>query len=332
MLVVLQGDAAPESVRTVRAAAEKLGFRTHLIEQRGYRAIAIPGLKDETLAAQLSTLAGVAEVRRLTASYKLASRQACPLTTEIPFPGSPHILGGAQLMVLAGPAALSSREHALALASALASAGATFFHGGALRPRVPGALAGEDLLQVLAEIQAQHGLLSVVEVSDLATLELGATRASLLQLGPSSMQNFSLLKAAGGQPRPILLQRGISATLEEFLMAAEYILSEGNPHVVLCERGIRTFADHSASTLDLSLLPAVQRLSHLPILVDPSRATGQRASVAPMARAAVAAGVDGLLLEVDSAATQQALDPQGFADLLRDLARFAPLLHREIRV
>jgi 3-deoxy-7-phosphoheptulonate synthase len=234
-------------------------------------------------------------------------------------------VGGDAVVIMAGPCAVESREQTLTIARAVKAVGARLLRGGAYKPRTsPYSFQGlgEEGLQILAEAREATGLPVVTEVLDTSTLDLVARYADCLQIGARSMQNFELLKMAGRSGKPILLKRGMSATLEEFLLAAEYVLAEGNPNVVLCERGVRTFNDFTRNTLDLAIVPAVERLSHLPIFVDPSHGTGRRDKVLPMSRAAVAAGADGLAIEVHHRPEEalsdgpQALTPEIFADLM----------------
>jgi 3-deoxy-7-phosphoheptulonate synthase len=240
---------------------------------------------------------------------------------------------------MAGPCAIESRQQAFTTAGHVARAGARFFRGGAYKPRTsPYAFQGlaEDGLKILADIREQFGLLIVTEAVDNESLDLVEKYADMIQIGARNMQNFSLLKRAGRAHKPVMLKRGMSATLEEFLMAAEYIMSEGNYNVVLCERGVRTFADHTRNTLDLSVVPAVQRLSHLPIIVDPSHGTGKRNKVTPLSRAAVAVGADGLIIEVhpdpDRALSdgKQSLYPDQFDQLMVEIRQIAKVLGRSV--
>src|SRR5258705_4013348 len=216
--------------------------------------------------------------------------------TVVSFPGIDATFGGPSLAIIAGPCAIQSREPAFAVAERVPRAGAQFVRGGAYKPRTsPYSFQGlgEEALQIMAEIRKQFGMRIITEAIDHESLDLVEEYADMIQIGARNMQNFSLLKRAGRARKPVLLKRGMSATLEEFLMAAEYVMSEGNYNVILCERGVRTFADHTRNTLDLSLIPAVQRLSHLPILVDPSHGTRKRNKVTPLSRASVAVGADG---------------------------------------
>ncbi len=240
---------------------------------------------------------------------------------------------------MAGPCGIESREQAFAIAERVARAGAQFFRGGAYKPRTsPYSFQGlgEEGLKIMAEVRDRFGLLIVTEAVDYESLDLVEKYADMIQIGARNMQNFSLLKRAGRARKPVLLKRGISATLEEFLMAAEYIMSEGNYNVVLCERGVRTFVDHTRNTLDLSVIPAVQRLSHLPIIADPSHGTGKRDKVTPLARAAVAVGADGLIVEVhhdpDKALSDgmQSLYPDQFDVLMVQVRQIAAVLGRDV--
>src|SRR6201985_3383586 len=241
--------------------------------------------------------------------------------------------------MIAGPCSIESREQAFAVAEQIANAGAQFFRGGAYKPRTsPYAFQGlgEEALKIMAEIRDKFGLLIVTEAIDNEVLELVDKYADVIQIGARNMQNYSLLRAAGRKRKPVLLKRGIAATLEEFLMAAEYIMSEGNYQVILCERGVRTFADHTRNTLDLSIVPAVQRLSHLPIIVDPSHGTGKRDKVLPMARAAVAVGADGVLVEgthqPEKALSDgpQSIYPDQFARMMDEIEQIAPVVDRKL--
>jgi 3-deoxy-7-phosphoheptulonate synthase len=282
---------------------------------------------------------GVQEVIRVSKPYKLVSRDLKEEDTVVRFPGSDATFGGKEVAVIAGPCAIESREQAFAAAECVARAGARFFRGGAYKPRTsPYTFQGlaEEGLKILAEIRDRFGLLIVTEAIDNESLELVEKYADVIQIGARNMQNYSLLKRAGRAHKPVLLKRGMSATLEELLMAAEYIMSEGNYNVILCERGVRTFADHTRNTLDLSIVPAVQRLSHLPIIVDPSHGTGKRNKVTPLSRAAVAVGADGLIIEVhpdpDRALSDgtQSLFPQQFADLMVEVRQIANVLGRSV--
>jgi 3-deoxy-7-phosphoheptulonate synthase len=246
-------------------------------------------------------------------------------------------VGGPELAIIAGPCAVESREQIFSAAEAVHRSGARLLRGGAFKPRTsPYAFQGlgEEGLKLLAEVRREFGLLIVTETIDPENCDLVERYADVLQVGARNMQNFSLLKRVGRSKKPVLLKRGLSATLEEFLMAAEYILAEGNYNVILCERGVRTFADHTRNTLDLSVIPAVKALSHLPIIVDPSHGTGKRDKVIPLARAAVAVGADGLIVEVHPDADHarsdgyQSLYPGQFGELMREVTSIAAVLGR----
>ena len=339
MLVVMKAQATPEEVTSVCEHIEKLGFRPHPMPGAQRTAIGITGNQGLIDQGNLEELSGVAEVIRVSKPYKLVSRDVKEEDTIIRFPGTNATIGGRNLAVVAGPCSIESREQAFAIAEQIASAGAQFFRGGAFKPRTSPYMfqgLGEEALKIMAEIRDRFGLRIITEAMDYEGLELVCKYADVIQIGARNMQNYSLLKAAGRKRMPVLLKRGMSATLDEFLMAAEYIMSEGNYQVILCERGIRTFTDHTRNTLDLSIVPAVQRLSHLPILVDPSHGTGKRNKVIPMARAAVASGADGLMVEVhhqpDKALSDgmQSIYPEQFVQLMDECAQIAAVLHRNL--
>ena len=339
MLVVMKAQATPEEIQAVCEYIEQLGFRAHPLPGAQRTAIGITGNKGEVDRGNLEELSGVAEVIRVSKAYKLASRDVKEEDTVIRFPGTDATIGGRDLAVIAGPCSIENRDQAFAIAEQVAAAGAQFFRGGAFKPRTsPYTFQGLGLeaLRIMAEIRERYGLRIVTEALDNESLDLVAEWADVIQIGARNMQNFSLLKRTGRFRKPVLLKRGLSATLEEFLMSAEYIMSEGNYEVILCERGVRTFADHTRYTLDLSVVPAIQRLSHLPILVDPSHGTGKRDSVLPMARAAVAAGADGILVEVhnqpDKALSDgpQSIYPDQFVRLMDELQQIAPVVARHL--
>jgi 3-deoxy-7-phosphoheptulonate synthase len=339
MLVVMKAQATQEEVQAVCEHIESLGYRAHPMPGATRTAIGITGNQGEVDRGNLEELAGVAEVIRVTKPYKLVSRDVKEDNTVIRFPGTDATIGGNSVAMIGGPCSIESHEQAFAIAEQVAAAGAQFFRGGAYKPRTsPYAFQGlgEEALKIMAEIRERFGLRIVTEAIDHEALELVAEYADVIQIGARNMQNFSLLKAAGRKRKPVLLKRGLAATLDEFLMAAEYIMSEGNYEVILCERGVRTFADHTRNTLDLSIVPAVQRLSHLPILVDPSHGTGKRNKVLPLARAAVAVGADGLIVEVhhepDKALSDgaQSILPEQFVQLIDECSQIAAVLHREV--
>jgi len=337
MLVVMQAHATEEQVRAVCEKIESLGYRPHAIPGAQRTAIGITGNQGAVQAGGLDELPGVAEVIRVSKPYKLVSRDVKEENSVIKFSNSS--VGGRELAIMAGPCAIESREQAFAVAAVVQKAGAQFFRGGAYKPRTsPYTFQGLGLeaLKIMAEVRERFGLKIVTEAIDNESLELVEEYADIIQIGARNMQNFSLLKRAGKAKKPVLLKRGMAATLEEFLMAAEYLMSEGNYNVILCERGVRTFADHCRNTLDLSVVPAVQRLSHLPILVDPSHGTGKRDKVLPLSRAAVAVGADGLLIEVhhdpDRALSDgmQSIYPEQFDELMTEIRQMASILQRSV--
>jgi len=335
----MQAHASEEQVRAVCEKIESLGYRAHSIPGAQRTAIGITGNQGEVEAGTLEELPGVQEVIRVSKPYKLVSRDVKAENTVITFPGTNATLGGKNFAIIAGPCAIESREQAMAVAERVAAAGAQFFRGGAYKPRTSPYTfqgLGENGLKIMAEVRDRFGMKIITEAIDNETLDLVERYADVIQIGARNMQNFSLLRRAGRSRKPVLLKRGMSATLEEFLMAAEYIMSEGNYNVVLCERGVRTFADHTRNTLDLSLVPAVQRLSHLPIVVDPSHGTGKRNKVTPLSRAAAAVGADGLIVEVhnqpDKALSDgmQSLYPEQFEELMLQVRQIAGVVGRTI--
>jgi len=339
MLVVMQAHATEEQVRGVCEKIEKMGYRAHSMPGAQRTAIGITGNKGEMEPGLLEEMPGVQEVIQVSKPYKLVSRELKEDNTIIRFPGTQAAIGGAGLAIVAGPCAIESREQAFAVAERVHRAGAQFFRGGAYKPRTsPYSFQGlgEEGLRIMAEIRQQFGMRIITEAIDHESLDLVEEYADMIQIGARNMQNFSLLKRAGRAKKPVLLKRGMSATLEEFLMAAEYILSEGNYNVALCERGVRTFADHTRNTLDLSVVPAVQRLSHLPIFVDPSHGTGKRNKVTPLSRAAVAVGADGLMVEVHHQPDQalsdgpQSLYPDQFDELMLQVRQIAAVVGRTV--
>ena len=356
MLIVMKPQASEEDVRGVCRKIEALGYRAHPMPGAQRTAIGITGNRGPLESAEFESLPGVAEAIPVSKPYKLVSREVKSEDTVIRIRGSSSgpkgrggdtaatqsgvDIGGQELAIIAGPCAIESREQAFAAAVRVQKAGARLFRGGAFKPRTsPYSFQGlgEEGLKILAEVRREYGLLIVTETIDPENCDLVEEYADVLQVGARNMQNFSLLKRVGRSPRPVLLKRGLSATLEEFLMAAEYVLSEGNYNVILCERGVRTFADHSRNTLDLSVIPAVKRLSHLPIIVDPSHGTGKREKVTPLARAAVAVGADGLIVEVhpepDRALSDgyQSLFPDQFESLMEQVTAIAGVLGRTTR-
>jgi 3-deoxy-7-phosphoheptulonate synthase len=339
MLVVMKAHATEDQVRDVCQKIEKMGYRAHAMPGAQRTAIGITGNKGEAEPGMLEEMPGVQEVIQVSKPYKLVSREIKEDNTVIRFEGTTATIGGQGLTIVAGPCAIESAEQAFTVAERVHRAGAQFFRGGAYKPRTsPYSFQGlgEEGLRIMADIRKQYGMKIITEAIDHESLDLVEEYADMIQIGARNMQNFSLLKRAGRSKKPVLLKRGMSATLEEFLMAAEYILSEGNYNVALCERGVRTFADHTRNTLDLSIVPAIQRLSHLPILVDPSHGTGKRNKVTPLSRAAVAVGADGLLVEVHHQPDQalsdgpQSLFPDQFDELMMQVRQIAAVVGRTV--
>jgi 3-deoxy-7-phosphoheptulonate synthase len=335
----MKAQATPEEIQEVCEHIEQLGFRPHALPGAQRTAIGITGNQGEVDRGNLESLSGVAEVIRVSKAYKLASRDVKEEDTVIRFAGTDASIGGHDLAIVAGPCSIESQAQAFAIAEQVAASGAQFFRGGAYKPRTsPYAFQGlgVEALRIMAQIRERFGLRIITEAIDNESLEHVVEWADVIQIGARNMQNFSLLKQAGRLRKPVLLKRGLSATLEEFLMSAEYIMSEGNYQVILCERGVRTFADHARNTLDLSIIPALQRLSHLPILVDPSHGTGRRDSVLPMARAAVASGADGILVEVHHQPEKalsdgpQSIYPSQFATMMNELEQIGPVVGRHL--
>ena len=337
MLVVMRQDATSGEIQGVLRAVEARGFKAHAIPGSQRTAIGITGNKGAVDAPALESLPGVLEVIPVTHAYKLVSREVKTEDTVVDVGGVK--VGGRDLVVVAGPCAVESMDQTLTIARAIKEAGAHLLRGGAFKPRTsPYSFQGlgEEGLKILAEARQATGLPVITEALDSEGVDLVERYADAIQIGARNMQNFSLLKRAGRSRKPVVLKRGMAATLEEFLMSAEYILAEGNYQVILCERGVRTFSDFSRNTLDLAVVPAVKRLSHLPILVDPSHGTGRRDKVSPLSRAAAAVGADGLMIEVhhdpDRALSDgpQSITPQMFAELLADLRQIAPVIGRRL--
>jgi 3-deoxy-7-phosphoheptulonate synthase len=299
MLIVMKADATERDVAEVERVITEMGYRPHTMPGASRTAIGITGNDKPVDITRFETLHGVAEAIRVTKPYKLVTLDLRPEKTVVRV-GDAEI-GGEELAIIAGPCAVENREQVFAVAEAVRRSGARFFRGGAFKPRTsPYAFQGlgEEGLKLLAEVREAFGLKIVTEAVDEASADLVDKYADVFQVGARNMQNFSLLKRAGRSRLPVLLKRGLSATVDEWLLAAEYIMAEGNYNIVLCERGVRTFAQHTRNTLDLAAVPAVQRISHLPVVIDPSHGTGKNHMVTPLARAGVAVGADGLIIEV----------------------------------
>jgi 3-deoxy-7-phosphoheptulonate synthase len=299
MLIVMKVDATESDIENIVNAVSELGYRAHSMPGAQRTAIGITGNQGAVGASRFENMPGVAEVVRVSKPYKLVTLELRPEKTIVRVGDA--AIGGDELAIIAGPCAIESRAQAFAIAEAVRRTGARFFRGGAYKPRTsPYSFQGlgEEGMKILADIRDTYGLKIVTEALDEAGVDLVEKYGDMIQIGARNMQNFSLLRRAGRSSLPILLKRGLAATLDEWLLAAEYIMAEGNYNVVLCERGIRTFADHTRNTLDLAVIPAVRRLSHLPVIVDPSHGTGKNFMVNPLARAGVAVGADGLIVEV----------------------------------
>jgi len=335
MLIVLHPDVSPEAQAVIEGRVRELGFTPHAISGAGRTAIGITGNKGAIDPGHFRELPGVADCIPVTAPYKLVSREVKHEDTVVDVAGVP--VGGPDLVVMAGPCAVESEQQILTAARGVAASGASLLRGGAFKPRTsPYDFQGlrQKGLELLAKARAETGLKIVTEVKDTETLATVAESADLLQIGARNMQNFSLLEAVGDMRKPVLLKRGMSSTIKELLMAAEYIVSRGNKQVILCERGIRTFETMTRNTLDLNAVPILKRESHLPVIVDPSHGIGIRSAVLPMARAAVACGSDGLIIEVhpdpDRALSDgmQSLNLAGFEKLMREVEKIAAAVGR----
>ncbi len=333
MLIVMKQDATQRDIDRVNEVIEKLGFRAHPMPGAARTAIGITGNDGAVDRAHFENLEGVAEAIRVTKPYKLISRTLRPEKSIIKVGNA--TIGGDELAIIAGPCAVESVEQVFEVAEIVSKSGAKFFRGGAFKPRTsPYAFQGkgEEGLEILAEVRDQFGLNIVTEAMDERGVDLVEKYGDCIQIGARNMQNFSLLKYVGKTRKPVLLKRAMSATLDEFLLAAEYIMAEGNYDVILCERGIRTFGTHARNTLDLSIVPAVHKLTHLPIIVDPSHATGRNYMVSPLAKAGVAVGADGLIIEVHPCPEEalcdgaQALLPNQYFELSEQLQALRDLM------
>ncbi|MBC7186059.1 MAG: 3-deoxy-7-phosphoheptulonate synthase [Calditrichaeota bacterium] len=337
MVVVMDDNATPEDIQAVEDKLVALGFRVHRSTGVNRTILGAIGDKRGVDTRDLEVMRGVHEVLRITEPYKLASRAFHPLDTVVRVRDVE--VGGEEVVVMAGPCAVESEAQIYEVAGLVKKAGARVLRGGAFKPRTsPYSFQGlgEEGLRFLRNAAQAHGLATVSEVMEARDVEMVALYVDLLQIGARNMQNFSLLKEAGRAGKPVLLKRGMAATIEEWLMAAEHIMAAGNAQVVLCERGIRTFETYTRNTMDISAIPVVKKRSHLPIIADPSHGTGLRDKVAPMARAAVAAGADGLLVEVhprpDEALSDgaQSLLPEQFAHLMEELRIIAWAIGRRV--
>ncbi|MFN3595781.1 MAG: 3-deoxy-7-phosphoheptulonate synthase [Rubricoccaceae bacterium] len=337
MIVVMEPRAAEDRIEAVIARLNDYGFGVHRSTGEEQTVLGAVGVKPDFDVRHIKVLEGVKEVFRVTSPYKFAARAWHPEDTVVDVAGVP--VGGAEVIVMAGPCAVESEAQIEASAQAVAAAGARLLRGGAYKPRSsPYSFQGlgEEGLRLMRAAADRHGLRVVTEVMRPSQIEPVMRYAHLLQIGARNMQNFPLLQEVGRTGMPVLLKRGLSATIEEWLMSAEYILAEGNPNVILCERGIRTFETATRNTLDLSAVPVVQKHSHLPVIVDPSHGVGLRDKVTPMARAAVAAGADGLMIEAHPNPPEalsdgpQSLYHDAFAELMVQVRRVAEAIGRNV--
>ncbi|MBU4069335.1 MAG: 3-deoxy-7-phosphoheptulonate synthase [Proteobacteria bacterium] len=337
MIIVMKPRATEKSIERVVKKIEKAGMRVHV--SKGTERTIIGAIGDERVLQQqqLKSTEGVEKVMSVLKPYRLASREFHPENTIIDADGVK--IGGKKIVLMAGPCAVENRKQIITTAKIVKKTGAEILRGGAFKPRTSPydfQGLGEEGLKLLAEARKLTGLKIVTEVMETEEVALVAQYADILQIGARNMQNFNLLKAVGKIDKPILLKRGMSATLKEFLMSAEYIMSEGNHKVILCERGIRTFVEYTRNTLDLTIVPAIKKLSHLPIIVDPSHGTGEYDFVIPMSKAAIACGADGLMIEVhpnpEEAASDgdQSLKPERFENLMREIKPIVKAVKRDM--
>jgi 3-deoxy-7-phosphoheptulonate synthase len=335
MMIIMNIDATKQQVAAVVARIEANGFKAHLSEGEERTVIGVVGNNPLNTREQFTHLPGIDRIVPISRPYKIASRELIPQNTVFPLDGKQ--IGGDEVLIIAGPCAVESRSQLIETAYAVKEAGAQALRGGAYKPRSsPYAFQGlgEEGLEILAEARQLTGLPVITEVMAPEMVPLVASYADVLQIGARNMQNFALLHAAGECMHPVLLKRGNAATLEELLMAAEYILSHGNRRVILCERGIRTFETATRNTTDINAVPVLKSLTHLPVILDPSHSTGRWELVTPIARAAVAAGADGLIVEVhmdpENALSDggQSLKPERFAELVRQVRGIAQAIGR----
>ena len=338
MLVVMRHDATPDEIQGVVKTMEEMGYEARPMPGKQRTVVGLVGNDGKVNADRLESLSGVMEVIHVSQPYKQVSREWREENTVITLDNGTRI-GGNEVVVMAGPCAVESEGQILDVARRLSAAGATILRAGAFKPRTsPYAFQGlgEPGLRLLARAREETGMAIVTEAVDPESLDLVAEHADIIQIGARNMQNFSLLRRAGRSGKPILLKRGMAATVKDLLMSAEYILAEGNGKVILCERGVKGFDTHTRNLLDLTAIPVVKSLSHLPIIADPSHGTGLRAKVIPMARAAVAAGADGLMIEVHPDPERamsdgaQSLFPDQFDTLMEQIGTIAEAIGREM--
>ncbi len=340
MIVVMKPGSTQQQVDHVVSLVNEMGLKDHVIIGTERTVVAVIGNDRMKDRSAFESVPGVDKVVPILAPYKMASREVKKDRTAVPLGGTAGgVVGGLRVGVMAGPCSVESKQQTLEIAHAVREAGAVALRGGAFKPRTsPYAFQGlgEAGLKILAEAREQTGLAVVTEVMAVDQVKLVCDYADVLQVGARNMQNFNLLNAVGEATRPVLLKRGLSATLEEFLLAAEYVIARGNPNVMLCERGIRTYEEYVRNTLALAAVPELHRVSHLPVVVDPSQGTGKAHLVDPMCRAAVAAGADGLIVEVhndpEHAMTDgaQSVTPAAFADMMKSIRRIAAAVDREV--
>ena len=338
MIVVMQEVADDAQIQQVIEHLVKMGFEVHRSTGARQTVLGAVGAGIEFDIRNLELISGVQEVHRISSPYKLAGKSFRPEGTIVKLAHGVH-LGGNEVIVMAGPCSVESREQLFSTAEAVARAGARVLRGGAFKPRSsPYSFQGhgEDALKLLREAAEKFQLLVISEVMEISQIPMMLPYVDILQVGARNMQNFNLLRELGKIRKPVLLKRGIAATIEEVLLSAEYLLAGGNYEIILCERGIRTFETYTRNTMDISAIPIIHKLSHLPMTADPSHGTGRRDKVAPMARASVAAGADALLIEVhhqpDKALSDgaQSLYPEQFAKLMDEIRMIAPAVGREI--
>ena len=339
MLVVMSHSAQDADIQRVISTIEEMGYQARPIPGAQRTAIGLVGNDGRVDSARLESLPNVLQVIHVSQPYKQVSREWKAENTVVTLANGTRI-GGREIVLMAGPCSVESESLILSIAHHVKKAGATVLRGGAFKPRTsPYAFQGLGVqgLQLLAKARAETGLAVVTEALEPETVDAVAEYADIIQIGARNMQNYPLLRRAGKSGKPVLIKRGLAATIKELLLSAEYVLAEGNPNVILCERGIRSFDDQTRNLLDLTAIPVVQALSHLPIIADPSHGTGVRAKVTPMARAAVAAGADGLLIEVHSDPDHalsdggQSLWPEQFAELVPGVAAIAAAIGRSVQ-
>lgn len=336
MVIIMNTDASKQEIQAVIDRVHNIGLKTQVVEGESKTIVGVIGDKRLMATLAVDAMDGVEQSVAISKSYKLASREFCPADSVVDVDGVK--IGGGNIVVMAGPCAVESREQLFEAAQIVKAAGAQFLRGGAYKPRTsPYSFQGLECegLKYLAEAREATGLKVVTEVTEVEAVETVAKYADMLQIGARNMQNFGLLKEVGRSNKPVLLKRGLAATMNEWLHAAEYILSEGNKNVVLCERGIRTYEEYTRNTLDLSAVPAIKHLSHLPIIVDPSHGTGKWRMVKPMAMAAIAAGADGLMIEVHPDPSKalsdgpQSLTPENYQEVVRNIFKLAEFIKKE---